>query len=77
VSLQLERPRTAAAAREAVAGLPTVATVEVDERSARLTAFPADGAAILEPVTDRIAQAGIYVTALRSSQGAWMKSSER
>ena len=69
VSLQLERPEQLAAAREAVAGLPTVATVEVDERSARLTAFPADGAAILEPVTDRIAQAGIYVTALRVEPG--------
>jgi len=34
VSLQLERPEQLAAAREAVAGLPTVATVEVDERSA-------------------------------------------
>jgi len=69
VSLQLERPEQLAAAREAVAGVPNVSTVEVDERAGRLTALANDGAAIIEPISDRMAQAGIYVTALRVEPG--------
>jgi len=69
VSLQLERPEQLAAARDAVAGVPNVSTVEVDERAGRLTALADNGASILEPVSDRIAQAGIYVTALRLEPG--------
>jgi ABC-2 type transport system ATP-binding protein len=64
VSLQLQLPAQLSAAREAVAGLPQVVAVEVDERGAKLTALPADAAAILEPISERLAQAGIHVTAL-------------
>jgi ABC-2 type transport system ATP-binding protein len=69
VTLQLERPEQLAAAREALAGLAQVCGVEVDERSAQVTAFPANGAAILAPVNERIAQAGIAVTSLRLEPG--------
>jgi ABC-2 type transport system ATP-binding protein len=69
VSLQLQRPDQLAAAREAIAGMPQVAAVEVDERGPTLTALPADGAAILAPVSDRMAQAGIAVTAIRVEPG--------
>jgi ABC-2 type transport system ATP-binding protein len=69
VSLQLQRPDQLAAAREAIAGVPQVAAVEVDERGPTLTALPADGAAILAPVSDRMAQAGIAVSAIRVEPG--------
>jgi len=69
VSLQLEHREQLAAARDALSELLDVATVEVDERAGKLTAFPANGAAILEPISDRLAQAGIYVTALRVEPG--------
>jgi len=69
VSLQLQRPDQLAAARQAVAGMPQVAAVEVDERGPTLTALPADGAAILAPVSDRMAQAGIAVSAIRVEPG--------
>ena len=69
VSLQLQRPDQLVAARQAVAGMPQVAAVEVDERGPTLTALPADGAAILAPVSDRMAQAGIAVSAIRVEPG--------
>ena len=69
VTLQLQQPEQLQAAREALADLPQVASVEYDERSARLTAFPAPNAAILEPVGERIAQAGVHVTSLRVEPG--------
>jgi ABC-2 type transport system ATP-binding protein len=69
VSLQLQRPDQLAAARQAVTGMPQVAAVEVDERGPTLTALPADGAAILAPVSDRMAQAGIAVSAIRVEPG--------
>jgi len=69
VSLQLQRPEQLAAAREAMAGVAQVAAVEVDERGPTLTALPADGAAILAPVSDRMAQAGIPVSAIRVEPG--------
>ncbi len=69
VSLQLQRPDQLAAARQAVAGMPQVAAVEVDERGPTLIALPADGAAILAPVSDRMAQAGIAVSAIRVEPG--------
>jgi ABC-2 type transport system ATP-binding protein len=69
VSLQLQRPDQLAAARQAVAGMPQVAAVEVDERGPTLTALPADGAAILAPVSERMAQAGIAVSAIRVEPG--------
>ncbi|HEX4586115.1 MAG TPA: ABC transporter ATP-binding protein [Burkholderiaceae bacterium] len=64
VSLQLQQPAQLGAAREAVAGLAQVAAVEVDERGARLTALPSNGASILEPINHRLEQEGIHVTAL-------------
>jgi ABC-2 type transport system ATP-binding protein len=69
VSLQLQRPDQLAAARQAVAGIPQVAAVEVDQRGPTLTALPADGAAILAPISDRMAQAGIAVSAIRVEPG--------
>jgi ABC-2 type transport system ATP-binding protein len=69
VSLQLERAGELESAREALSSLPQVASVEVDQRGARLTALPAGGAAILAPITEVIAQAGIHVTALRVEPG--------
>jgi ABC-2 type transport system ATP-binding protein len=64
VSLQLQQVAQLAAAREAVAGLAQVAAVEVDERGAKLTALPSNGASILEPINHRLEQEGIHVTAL-------------
>jgi ABC-2 type transport system ATP-binding protein len=69
VSIELEKPEQLAAARDTLAGVENVTSVEVDERFARLTAFPATGASILEPVSDRMAHASIYVTALRLEAG--------
>jgi ABC-2 type transport system ATP-binding protein len=69
VSLTLLQPDQLAAARQAIADLPQVASVEVDERAARLTALPADGAAILAPVSERIERSGIHVAALRVEPG--------
>jgi len=51
VSLQLTQPEQLAAARAAVAALPQVASVEVDERAARLTALPREGAALLGAIS--------------------------
>jgi ABC-2 type transport system ATP-binding protein len=59
VSLQLTQPEQLAAARAAVAALPQVATVEVDERDARITALPRDGAALLGPLSDLSESQGI------------------
>jgi len=69
VSLQVEHPEQLAAAREAISALPQVAAVEVDERFARITALPAPGAAVLDALSDRLAQAGIRVSALRVEPG--------
>jgi ABC-2 type transport system ATP-binding protein len=59
VSLQLTQPEQLAAARAAVAALPQVAAVEVDERAARLTALPRDGAALLGAISDLSESQGI------------------
>ena len=69
VSMELEKPEQLTAARDTLIGLENVTSVEVDERSARLTVFPAAGTSILEPISDRMAQSGIYVTALRLEAG--------
>jgi ABC-2 type transport system ATP-binding protein len=69
VSVELEKPEQLAAAHDTLAGVENVTSVEVDERFARLTAFPATGTSILEPISDRMAHAGIYVTALRLEAG--------
>jgi ABC-2 type transport system ATP-binding protein len=62
VSLQLSRPEQLAMARAAVAALPLVAAVEVNERDARLTALPRAGAPLLD-----------VLSALTNSQGIALK----
>jgi ABC-2 type transport system ATP-binding protein len=59
VSLQLTQPEQLAAARAAVAALPQVAAVEVDERNARITALPRDGAALLGAISELSESQGI------------------
>jgi ABC-2 type transport system ATP-binding protein len=59
VSLQLTQPEQLAAARAAVAALPQVASVEVDERAARLTALPHEGAALLGAISELSESQGI------------------
>jgi ABC-2 type transport system ATP-binding protein len=59
VSLQLTQPEQLAAARAAVAALPQVASVEVDERAARLTALPREGAALLGAISELSESQGI------------------
>jgi ABC-2 type transport system ATP-binding protein len=69
VSLQLVRPEQLAAAREAVAALPGVAAVEVDEREARLTALPRDGAPLLSALSELAASRGIQLKELHLESG--------
>jgi ABC-2 type transport system ATP-binding protein len=69
VSLQLQHAGQLGAARDAVAALPQVAAVELDERGAKLTALPADGAGMLEAISERMAQAGVPVVSLRIEAG--------
>jgi ABC-2 type transport system ATP-binding protein len=69
VSLQLQHAGQLGAARDAVAALPQVAAVELDERGAKLTALPANGAGMLEAISERMAQAGVPVVSLRIEAG--------
>jgi ABC-2 type transport system ATP-binding protein len=69
VSMQLEEPAQLAAARVAVAGLPTVAQVEVSERDARLTALPRSGATILPAISELAARAGLKLKELHLESG--------
>lgn len=69
VSLQLVRPEQLAAAREALAALPQVAAVEADEREARLTALPRDGAPLLGVVSELTASRGITLKELHLESG--------
>jgi ABC-2 type transport system ATP-binding protein len=69
VSLQLERPEQLPAARAAVAALPQVAGVEVDEREARLTVLPRDGAALLGAVSELALSQGIRLRDLHREAG--------
>jgi len=69
VSMQLVRPEQLAAAREAVAALPLVAAVEVDEPEARLTALPRDGAQLLGVVSELTASRGILLKELHLESG--------
>lgn len=69
VSLQLERPEQLAAARAAVAALPSVADVEVSERDVRLTALPSSGAAILAAVSELASSKGLALKELHLESG--------
>ena len=69
VSLQLARPEQLTAARAAVAGLSQVAAVEVDERDARLTALPRDGAALLGALSELTTSQGIALKELYLESG--------
>ena len=69
VSLQLERPEQLAAARAAVAALPSVADVEVSERDVRLTALPRAGAAILPAVAEMASSKGLALKELHLESG--------
>ena len=69
VSLQLERPEQLAAARAAVAALPSVADVEISERDVRLTALPRAGAAILAAVSEVASSKGLALKELHLESG--------
>jgi ABC-2 type transport system ATP-binding protein len=69
VSLRLEQPEQLAAARNAVAALPSVAEVEVVEREGRLTALPRDGAAILGALNELAARDGLKLKELQLESG--------
>ncbi len=69
VSLQLERPEQLAAARAAVAALPSVAEVEVSEREVRITALPRSGAAILPAVSQLASSEGLALKELHLESG--------
>jgi ABC-2 type transport system ATP-binding protein len=69
VSLQLEQADQLAAARAAVAALPSVAEVEVSERDARLTALPRAGATILPALSELAARQGLKLKELHLESG--------
>jgi ABC-2 type transport system ATP-binding protein len=59
VSLQLDNAQDLVAARDAIAALPLVASVEMSERDARLTALPRAGAHILPSLSELAARRGL------------------
>jgi len=69
VSLKLERPDQLAAARAAIAALPSVAEVEVSEREGSLTALPRAGQAILSALNDLAARQGLKLKELHLESG--------
>jgi ABC-2 type transport system ATP-binding protein len=69
VSLQLERPEQLAAARAALAALPSVADVEVSERDVRLTALPRSGAPIFAAISELASAKGLALKALHLESG--------
>jgi len=69
VSLKLERPDQLAAARAAVAALPSVAEVEVSEREGSLTALPRAGQSILSALNDLAARQGLKLKELHLESG--------
>jgi ABC-2 type transport system ATP-binding protein len=69
VSLKLERPEQLAAARAAIAALPTVAEVEVSEREASLTALPRAGASILTSLNELATRQGLKLKELHLESG--------
>ena len=69
VTVTLARPDQLDAAREAIAGLPTVAAVEVDAEAAQLTALSRAGAPLLSALTQLAAARGISVQELHVESG--------
>jgi ABC-2 type transport system ATP-binding protein len=69
VSLRFEADVDLVAARAAIARLPGVAAVEIDEREQRLTAIPAPGAAILPVISALIVESGWRVPELHLEAG--------
>jgi ABC-2 type transport system ATP-binding protein len=69
VTVTLARPEQLAAARDAIAGLPTVADVEVDAADARLTALPRAGATLLSALTELADAQGIALQELHVESG--------
>ena len=69
VSLQLNDPQDLAAARAAIAALPLVASVEMSERDARLTALPRAGAQILPSLSELAAREGMSLKELHLESG--------
>jgi ABC-2 type transport system ATP-binding protein len=69
VSLKLERPDQLAAAKSAIAALPTVAAVEVSEREGSLTALPRSGASILSSLNELAARQGLKLKELHLESG--------
>jgi len=69
VSLKLERPDQLAAARAAVAALPSVAEVEVSEREGSLTALPRAGQSILSALNDLAQRQGLKLKELHLESG--------
>jgi len=69
VSLQLAEASQLGAARQALSALPEVASVEVSERDARLTALPRGGNMILPAVSALAAQQGLKLQELHLESG--------
>jgi ABC-2 type transport system ATP-binding protein len=69
VSLKLAAAAQLAAAREAIAALPGVESVEVSEREGRLTALPRAGAPILAAVSELASARGIELQDLHLETG--------
>jgi ABC-2 type transport system ATP-binding protein len=69
VSLRLEQPEQLAAAKAAVAALPSVAEVEVVEREALITALPRAGASILGALNELAASQGLKLKELHLESG--------
>jgi ABC-2 type transport system ATP-binding protein len=69
VTVTLARPEQLEAAREAIAGLPMVADVEVDAADARLTALPRAGATLLSALTELADARGIALQELHVESG--------
>jgi gliding motility-associated transport system ATP-binding protein len=69
VSMQLEEPAQLAAARAALSAVADVASVEVSERDARLTALPRAGQMILPAVSELAAHQGLKLKELHLESG--------
>ncbi len=69
VSVQLDQPDQLAALRTALAGLPSVAEVEMSEREGRVTALPRAGATILPAVAELASAQGFKLKELHLESG--------
>jgi ABC-2 type transport system ATP-binding protein len=69
VSLQLDSAQDLVAARDAIAALPLVESVEMSERDARLTALPRAGAHILPSLSELAARQGMNLKELHLESG--------